>query len=145
MVPALRTVGNMIVGSNNACAKLVEMGLLESIKTVINCQKASIVKEVFWCVSNLVASTHEITIEVLKDTDLHQEIIKSVNHVDLNVRYEAMYTVCHATHQLTSDSVFNFFNSACQHIFASGNSILLAQDTKPDLKMDIVETYLKFF
>ena len=74
----------------------MECGLADHLKTLLTCQKSAIVKETYWTLSNLVVSSHEICLDLLKDPEIFQRVIIGLNDPDIHVRTEALYTLTHS-------------------------------------------------
>lgn len=57
VVPSLRTVGNLITGSDSQTQFVLDQGLIQIIPKLLQSRHANVVKETCWAVSNITAGT----------------------------------------------------------------------------------------
>jgi importin subunit alpha-6/7 len=70
--PALRTVGNIVTGSDGQTQTMINNSVLPALGNLLHSSKDSIRKEVCWTISNITAGpTNQIQVRVLELPTVH--------------------------------------------------------------------------
>jgi len=62
--PALRACGNLVASDVDTTQLMVDSGCLRGLITITQCSKASLIKEAWWSISNIVADSPRLAAEV---------------------------------------------------------------------------------
>jgi len=80
VAPALRTVGNIVSGSDTQTQAVLDAGLMEQMLGLLHSQKRMIRQEACWVLSNIEAGTHS-QIKTLMKT---KGCMLQVNHMAIH-------------------------------------------------------------
>eukprot|EP01024_Parvocaulis_polyphysoides_P068105 TRINITY_DN8252_c0_g4_i2.p1 TRINITY_DN8252_c0_g4~~TRINITY_DN8252_c0_g4_i2.p1 ORF type:complete len:601 (-),score=72.78 TRINITY_DN8252_c0_g4_i2:293-1936(-) len=97
LVPALRTVGNIVTGDDHQTQVVINCGALGCILHLFNTShKKSIKKEACWTVSNITAGTKE-QIQAVIDSGIIAPLIDLLTNADFDIKKEAAWSISNAT------------------------------------------------
>ena len=97
--PALRTVGNMILGDDIQTQILINAGTLDSLMHIIRSKGRllrTLRKDACWVVSNILAGTAE-HIQAAIDANLVQMLVSVLHKGSNDAKREACWALCNAT------------------------------------------------
>lgn len=104
IVPALRSVGNLVTGSDSQTDAVITAGGLKRMAHLLQHSKHSIVKEAAWTVSNVTAGNAAQVQKVL-DTDIFHLIAGVLDKGDFKSQKEAAWVVTNATTSGTPEQI----------------------------------------
>ncbi|XP_026754216.2 importin subunit alpha-1-like [Galleria mellonella] len=90
--PALRTIGNMLTGSDEQTDRCLEAGCLDHIVTLLRCGKPSLMKEAAWAVSNILAGTTS-QIQQAIDKGILIHLLEVLSFQDIKCQKEAAWAI----------------------------------------------------
>lgn len=97
LVPALRTVGNIVTGDDNQTQIIINCAALPCLLHLLTAsQKKSIKKEACWTVSNITAGTKE-QIQTVIDVGIIQPLVNLLATAEFDIKKEAAWAVSNAT------------------------------------------------
>lgn len=92
IVPALRSVGNIVTGSDAQTDAALKAGVLDHMKKLLNNPRTNIVKEAAWTVSNITAGNAQ-QIQAVIDAGIFEDICKVMMQGDFRAQKEAAWVV----------------------------------------------------
>mmetsp|Transcript_20953 Transcript_20953/g.29286 ORF Transcript_20953/g.29286 Transcript_20953/m.29286 type:complete len:369 (-) Transcript_20953:93-1199(-) len=97
LVPALRSIGNIVTGDDMQTQVMLNAGVLEALRSVLQSWVAprGIQKEAFWTISNITAGNSS-QIQSVIDAGLIPTAIQAMNTSELQVAKEAAWAICNA-------------------------------------------------
>lgn len=95
-VPCLRTIGNLLTGSDEETQVCIDNGLLDALNRLVQHPKKAVRKEVVWSISNITAG-HVKQIELCISSGLFDKIVHLMLHDEPDIRKEAIWAVSNAT------------------------------------------------
>ena len=97
IVPALRTVGNIVTGADDQTQVVLNCGALPRLHHLLRQNpKKSVKKEACWTISNITAGTQDQIKAVLKE-GLFETLIMILRSADFEVRKEAAWAISNTT------------------------------------------------
>ncbi|KAK9915388.1 hypothetical protein WJX75_008550 [Coccomyxa subellipsoidea] len=97
LVPALRTVGNIVTGDDLQTQVIINCGALSCLLHLLKTsQKKSIKKEACWTISNITAGTKE-QIQAVIDADLILPLVHMLGEAEFDIKKEAAWAISNAT------------------------------------------------
>jgi importin subunit alpha-6/7 len=99
LVPALRTVGNIVTGTDEQTQAVLNCNALAALYTILansTVHKKSIIKEACWTVSNITAGTRE-QIESVIESGCIEPIVHLLKTGELEIKREAAWAISNAT------------------------------------------------
>lgn len=113
IVPALRTVGNIVTGADDQTQVVLNCGALPRLHDLLrNNPKKSIKKEACWTISNITAGTQDQIESVLKEGILETMIVL-LRHPDFEVRKEAAWAISNTTSGGSWEQIQYIVNAGC--------------------------------
>ncbi|KAL6749504.1 importin alpha [Haematococcus lacustris] len=113
LVPALRTVGNIVTGNDLQTQVIINCGALNCLHNLlVNNHKKSIKKEACWTISNITAGTKD-QIQAVVDANLIPPLINLLSTAEFDIRKEAAWAISNATSGGTSDQIRLLVNCGC--------------------------------
>lgn len=94
--PALRTLGNIVTGSDEATQSIVNCGAPPILKRLLQHPKRNIKKEATWSLSNIMAGTQEQIDSVMR-INIMPELVRMLENEEYSIRKEVTWTICNAT------------------------------------------------
>lgn len=97
LVPALRTVGNIVTGNDLQTQVVINCGALTCLYNLLMTnQKKSIKKEACWTISNITAGTKD-QIQSVIDANLLVPLVNLLSTAEFDIKKEAAWAVSNAT------------------------------------------------
>lgn len=105
LVPALRTVGNIVTGNDLQTQVIINCGALGCILQLLTQgHKKSIKKEACWTVSNITAGTKE-QIQAVIDAGLLPPLVHLLRTAEFDIKKEAAWAISNATSGGTAEQI----------------------------------------
>lgn len=83
MSPALRTIGNLILGTDEQTQAVIDMGMLKHASKLLQSERTTIIKEACWVLSNVTAGNVE-QIQAVVDVGVVPLILSLMKEVSYN-------------------------------------------------------------
>lgn len=113
LVPALRTVGNIVTGNDLQTQVVINCGALPCLLQLLQGgHKKSIKKEACWTISNITAGTKEQIQEVL-NAGLAGPLIYLLQNAEFDIKKEAAWAVSNATSGGTAEQIHALVQTGC--------------------------------
>lgn len=97
LVPALRTVGNIVTGDDAQTQVIINCGALSCLLHLLTTgHKKSIKKEACWTISNITAGTQE-QIQAVIDANIIPPLIHLLSTAEFDIKKEAAWAISNAT------------------------------------------------
>lgn len=127
VIPALRTLGNIITGSDDQTNEVIKQGAVPAIFNLLNHQRKHIRKEACWTLSNITAGNSQ-QVAYIVNTDKFLEKLVTVMKTDHpEIRREAAWVLSNATHKGAPEEIKKMFDIGIFDIFVE---MLDTQDSK---------------
>jgi len=105
LVPALRTVGNIVTGNDIQTQVIINCGALACLLQLLQANhKKSIKKEACWTISNITAGTKD-QIQAVIDSTIIPPLISLLAHAEFDIKKEAAWAISNATSGGTADQI----------------------------------------
>jgi len=101
VIPSMRTIGNLVTGTDETTQTLIDMGLIRLLDELSTHQSKMVRKEVCWTISNITAGTPE-QIGQVYESGLFNKVCFMLKHDDIEIKKEAVWAVSNCT---TCDNV----------------------------------------
>jgi len=140
LVPALRTIGNLMSGDDKTTQKVIDSAALDALVPLLNHPKAGVKKEACWTVSNVLAgTTHQIQHAI--DAGLIEPILQRLYNDRFDIKKEAAWCIANAVSGANSSQILYFV----QHgVIPPLCSLLELPDPQLlDMTLDAIERTLK--
>ena len=124
--PALRTIGNIVTGTDSQTATVITCGALTCLGSLLSHTKKSIRKETCWTISNITAGNRD-QIQSVIEANLIPPLIVILQKEDFDVRKEAAWALSNATSGGTSKQITHLVNRGVLKPFCD---LLIVKDTK---------------
>jgi len=95
ITPALRSLGNIVTGTNEQTQAVLNANVLPSLKNLLHNPRRNIQKEVCWMISNITAGTRE-QISMVISAGIIPEMLEMMNDAVFEVKREACWSICNA-------------------------------------------------
>jgi len=96
VAPALRTVGNIVSGTEEATQTVIDEGFLAVLGSLLHAEKSSVRKEAAWAASNITAGSKTQIGSFLAMPGLIESIVQIFEEDDYQIKKEAAYAICNA-------------------------------------------------
>lgn len=96
IIPALRSLGNVVLGSDAQTDTVIEAGILPRLGQLMKHSKMSVVKEAAWIVSNIAAGNTK-QIQAVIDSGIFNQIREVLVRGDCRAKNEAAWAVTNTT------------------------------------------------
>ncbi|GLT88433.1 hypothetical protein SLE2022_064600 [Rubroshorea leprosula] len=97
LIPALRTVGNIVTGDDAQTQFVIENNVLPYLhQLLIQTHKKSIKKEACWTISNITAG-NKAQIQAVIDANIIQPLVHLLQHAEFDIKKEAAWAISNAT------------------------------------------------
>ncbi|KAL6532544.1 hypothetical protein OROGR_014514 [Orobanche gracilis] len=113
LIPALRTVGNIVTGDDAQTQYIINQGALPSLLSLLSHHhKKSIKKEACWTISNVTAGNRE-QIQAVFDAGLIGPLINLLQYAEFDIKKEAAWAISNATSGGTNEQIMYLVNQNC--------------------------------
>jgi len=104
IVPALRTVGNIVTGTDSQTDSVIAAGGLQRLSQLLQSPKQNIVKEAAWSISNITAGNTKQIQEVI-NTDIFHYLRNVLEKGDFKSQKEAAWAITNTTTSGTPEQI----------------------------------------
>ncbi|KAK4783315.1 hypothetical protein SAY86_007689 [Trapa natans] len=113
LIPALRTVGNIVTGDDVQTQCIINHGALACLlRLLTNNHKKSIKKEACWTISNITAGNRE-QIQAVIDAGLIGPLVNLLQNAEFDIKKEAAWAISNATSGGTHDQIKFLASQGC--------------------------------
>ncbi|PWA99017.1 Armadillo [Artemisia annua] len=113
LIPALRTIGNIVTGDDLQTQCIIEYGALPCLLNLLtNNHKKSIKKEACWTISNITAGNNE-QIQAVIVAGLIAPLVNLLQNGEFDVKKEAAWAVSNATSGGNNEQIKYLVNQGC--------------------------------
>ncbi|KAI4374058.1 hypothetical protein MLD38_012101 [Melastoma candidum] len=97
LIPALRTIGNIVTGDDAQTQFVIDNGVLPSLNQLLTQNyKKSIKKEACWTISNITAG-NRAQIQAVIDANIIAPLVNLLQHAEFEIKKEAAWAISNAT------------------------------------------------
>ncbi|XP_076960041.1 importin subunit alpha-2-like [Bidens hawaiensis] len=113
LIPALRTVGNIVTGDDLQTQCIIEHGALPCLLSLLtNNHKKSIKKEACWTISNITAGNKE-QIQSVIEAGLIAPLVHLLQTAEFDIKKEAAWAISNATSDGTNEQIKYLVSQDC--------------------------------
>ncbi|XP_058212585.1 importin subunit alpha-2 [Rhododendron vialii] len=113
LIPALRTVGNIVTGDDIQTQCMIQHGALACLLSLLtNNHKKSIKKEACWTISNITAGNRE-QIQAVIEAGLIAPLVNLLQTAEFDIKKEAAWSISNATSGGTHEQVKYLVSQGC--------------------------------
>lgn len=113
LIPALRTVGNIVTGDDHQTQCIIENGALPCLLSLLtHNHKKSIKKEACWTISNITAGNRE-QIQAVMDAGLIGPLVNMLQNAEFDIKKEAAWAISNATSGGTPEQIKYLVSQQC--------------------------------
>ncbi|GER46877.1 importin subunit alpha [Striga asiatica] len=113
LIPALRTVGNIVTGDDAQTQFIINSGALPCLLNLLtHHHKKSIKKEACWTISNITAGNRE-QIQAVIDAGLIGPLVNLLQNAEFDIKKEAAWAISNATSGGTNEQIMYLVNQNC--------------------------------
>ncbi|PON88193.1 Importin subunit alpha [Trema orientale] len=113
LIPALRTVGNIVTGDDVQTQFIINSGALPCLMSLLSHNhKKSIKKEACWTISNITAGNRE-QIQAVIEAGLIGPLVNLLQHAEFDIKKEAAWAISNATSGGTHDQIKYLVSQQC--------------------------------
>ena len=113
LIPALRTVGNIVTGNDVQTQTIINCGALQCLLQLLtNYNKKSIKKESCWTISNITAGNKE-QIQSVIDSGIIPPLVQLLSKAEFDIKKEAAWAISNATSGGTAQQIRFLANCEC--------------------------------
>ncbi|KAK6161028.1 hypothetical protein DH2020_004409 [Rehmannia glutinosa] len=113
LIPALRTVGNIVTGDDVQTQYIIDHGALPCLLSLLtHHHKKSIKKEACWTISNITAGNKE-QIQAVIDAGLIGPLVNLLLNAEFDIKKEAAWAISNATSGGTNEQILYLVNQNC--------------------------------
>ncbi|PIN19238.1 hypothetical protein CDL12_08091 [Handroanthus impetiginosus] len=113
LIPALRTVGNIVTGDDLQTQYIIDHGALPCLLSLLtHHHKKSIKKEACWTISNITAGNRE-QIQAVIDAGLIGPLVNLLQTAEFDIKKEAAWAISNATSGGTNEQIMFLVNQNC--------------------------------
>ncbi|KAA0195385.1 Importin subunit alpha [Fasciolopsis buskii] len=124
--PALRAVGNLVIGDDAQTQAVIDAGLLPYIPALLHNGKSSIVKETCWMVSNLTAGS-VCQIQAVIDHNLIPAVLEIMHQGEFRTQKEACWVINNMVNGGSAEQCAYLLN---QRVIPALSNLLTAPEAK---------------
>ena len=104
-IPALRSVGNLLTGTDEETQLIISYGVLQRFATLLDSPYKGMIKQVAWAISNITAGPKE-QIQAVMVANLFPKLIEIISHEkSVDLKKEAFYACANALEGGTLDQI----------------------------------------
>ncbi|VVA26270.1 PREDICTED: importin [Prunus dulcis] len=105
LIPALRTVGNIVTGDDSQTQFVIDNQVLPRLHQLLTQNhKKSIKKEACWTISNITAG-NKIQIQAVIEADIILPLVQLLQHAEFDIKKEAAWAISNATSGGSHDQI----------------------------------------
>ncbi|XP_023766803.1 importin subunit alpha-2 [Lactuca sativa] len=113
LIPALRTVGNIVTGDDIQTQHIIERGALPCLLSLLtHNHKKSIKKEACWTISNITAGNKE-QIQTVIEAGLIAPLVNLLQTAEFDIKKEAAWAISNATSGGTNEQIKYLVSQGC--------------------------------
>ncbi|KAD3337696.1 hypothetical protein E3N88_33216 [Mikania micrantha] len=113
LIPALRTVGNIVTGDDLQTQHIIERGALPCLLSLLtHNHKKSIKKEACWTISNITAGNKE-QIQTVIEAGLIAPLVNLLQTAEFDIKKEAAWAISNATSGGTNEQIKYLVSQGC--------------------------------
>ncbi|KAF4393654.1 hypothetical protein CsatB_025847 [Cannabis sativa] len=113
LIPALRTVGNIVTGDDVQTQFIINSGALPCLMSLLtHNHKKSIKKEACWTISNITAGNKE-QIQAVIEAGLIGPLVNLLQNAEFDIKKEAAWAISNATSGGTSEQIKYLVSQQC--------------------------------
>ncbi|KAL5996268.1 hypothetical protein ACLOJK_026342 [Asimina triloba] len=113
LIPALRTVGNIVTGDDVQTQYIINHGALPCLLNLLtHNHKKSIKKEACWTISNITAGNRE-QIQAVIDANIINPLVNLLQTAEFDIKKEAAWAISNATSGGTHDQIKFLVTQGC--------------------------------
>ncbi|CAN6468595.1 unnamed protein product [Victoria cruziana] len=113
LIPALRTVGNIVTGDDQQTQYVINHQALPCLLNLLtHNHKKSIKKEACWTISNITAGNKD-QIQAVIDADIIGPLVQLLQTAEFDIKKEAAWAISNATSGGTNDQIKYLVNQGC--------------------------------
>ncbi|PKA58395.1 Importin subunit alpha-1 [Apostasia shenzhenica] len=113
LIPALRTVGNIVTGDDLQTQYVINSGALKYLLNLLTqSYKKSIKKEACWTISNITAGNKE-QIQAVIDANIIGPLVDLLQNAEFDIKKEAAWAISNATSGGTHDQIKFLVSQGC--------------------------------
>eukprot|EP00310_Coccolithus_braarudii_P014633 CAMPEP_0183342072 /NCGR_PEP_ID=MMETSP0164_2-20130417/8233_1 /TAXON_ID=221442 /ORGANISM="Coccolithus pelagicus ssp braarudi, Strain PLY182g" /LENGTH=546 /DNA_ID=CAMNT_0025512555 /DNA_START=58 /DNA_END=1698 /DNA_ORIENTATION=+ len=101
--PALRTMCNILTGSDDATQSVLDAKFLQFVPAVLGASKSRIRKEACWALSNIAAGSPAQVKALMEATGVMQLVIERLGEDEFEVKKEAAWAIANVFHAFRAD------------------------------------------
>lgn len=110
IVPALRSIGNIVTGSDIQTDAALQAGVLMHMRKLLKHSRTNIVKEAAWTVSNITAgNAHQI--QAVFEAGIFEDICDVMKNGDFRAQKEAAWVITNTLSSGTDNQIATLFNT----------------------------------
>jgi HEAT repeat protein len=141
LIPALRTVGNIVTGNDIQTQIIINCGALQCLLQLLtNYNKKSIKKESCWTVSNITAGNKE-QIQAVIDSGIIAPLVNLLSNAEFDIKKEAAWAISNATSGGTTEQIR--FLASCKCIPPLCELLICSDPRIVTVAMEGLENILK--
>ncbi|GAB2217814.1 hypothetical protein Droror1_Dr00001026 [Drosera rotundifolia] len=113
LIPALRTVGNIVTGDDMQTQAVIDNGALPCLVSLLtHNHKKSIKKEACWTISNITAGNKQ-QIQAVIEAGLIGPLVELLQNAEFDIKKEAAWAISNATSGGTNEQINFLVNQGC--------------------------------
>ncbi|KAK8954026.1 hypothetical protein KSP39_PZI002665 [Platanthera zijinensis] len=113
LVPALRTVGNIVTGDDAQTQCIIEKGALPYLLQLLTQNyKKSVKKEACWTISNITAGNRD-QIQAVIDANIINPLVQLLQQAEFDIKKEAAWAISNATSGGSNDQIHFLASQGC--------------------------------
>uniref|UniRef100_M4EPP5 IBB domain-containing protein n=1 Tax=Brassica campestris TaxID=3711 RepID=M4EPP5_BRACM len=113
LIPALRTVGNIVTGDDSQTQFIIDSGVLPHLYNLLTQNhKKSIKKEACWTISNITAG-NQAQIEAVVGAGLVLPLVHLLQNAEFDIKKEAAWAISNATSGGSHEQIQYLVNQGC--------------------------------
>ena len=141
LVPAVRTIGNLMSGDDQTTQKVIDNGALSALLPLLSHVRSGVRKEACWSVSNVLAGNSN-QIQAAMDVGLIQPILHLLRDDRSDIKREAAWCIANAVSGAHSKQIIQFVEDL--RVLPSLCSLLAEDDVRlVDMTLDAIERVLQ--
>ncbi|KAL8484886.1 hypothetical protein ACS0TY_027253 [Phlomoides rotata] len=113
LIPALRTIGNIVTGDDLQTQSIISHGALPCLLSLLtHHHKKSIKKEACWTISNITAGNRD-QIQAVIEADLISPLVSLLQTAEFDIKKEAAWAISNATSGGSNEQIMHLVSLNC--------------------------------